>query len=170
VSTRRDTSQVTSQHPDTPPLTAADPPVVIYVALFVDRPNVRRAEDLLAQLWVDGQLEVFDGTLLDWPVGSPHPLRRPLQSLPRLAALPEPVWAACQGHLQSPSHTHDLLPPLPGALASGRSAIIAFCATTAPERVKTDLEATGAAVATALISTHHYSRLRQPSLPNSSRH
>lgn len=171
MSARRNHCEVTPQHPDTPPLTADEPPVVIYVALFDDRPKVRRAEDLLAQLWADAQLDVFDGALLDWPPGSPQPLRRPVQSLPRLAALPERVWAACQRHLQSPSSGDDLIPPLPSALRPGRSAIVAFCATTAPGQVTTDLEATGATVATALIRRHHYSQLRHASRePGSSRH
>jgi hypothetical protein len=46
---------------------ADDAAVVVYVAVFADRPDVRRGEDRLGRLWAEGQVEVLDGALLDWP-------------------------------------------------------------------------------------------------------
>jgi hypothetical protein len=141
---------------------ADDAPVVVYVAVFAHRPDVRRGEDLLGWLWEQGQVEVLDGALLDWPTDSIDPLRRPLQSLPRLAALREPVWATCTASLQSttPHWGRQLLPTPDAAFAPGHSAIVAFCATTKPDQVTANLESTGATVTVAVIAAARYKQLR----------
>jgi hypothetical protein len=141
---------------------AEDLAVVVYVAVFADRRDVRAAEDLLARLWAEGRAEILDGALLDWPADSTDPYRRPLQNLPRLAALPESIWRTCASCLRSTTLEPGRyrLPLPPALLAPGHSAVVVFCTTTTPERIEANLQSTGAALTVAAIPPSDFERLR----------
>ncbi len=158
VSTLREADSVTiEQHVD-PTKPADGRSAVIYVAQFAGRTNARRGEDLLGQLCADGDLDVLDGAMVDWPPAAAAPLWRPLQNLPRLAALPDSAWTTALLH--PPDTDQSALLPHPRALARDHSTIIAICITATADRVHDELTRAGARVRTTTISAQLYTELR----------
>lgn len=133
--------------------------LIVHVAVFTVRQDVRRGEDALGQLCAEAALEILDGMLLDWPGAAAHPAQRPLQNLPRTSALPSATWSALLGCLQ-PAATGDLLPRPAAPLTPGRSSIVAFSTARTPDPVRRQLEGVGAQVTTAPVSMHRYAQLR----------
>jgi hypothetical protein len=135
--------------------------VAVYVATFLTRADVLRGECLIAHLSAHGQVAVLDAALVDWPARLPHPVRRSLQNLARLAALPVPVWDAYVAHIQrTPPETGRLLPAPATLLGPGLSGLIAFCTTSIPKLVTSQLERSGAQVSATAISRPDYEQLR----------
>jgi hypothetical protein len=114
---------MTSQQPTTPL-------VYFYIAIFTSGSSALQAEELLSQLCADGDVDVLDGALIDWPKNSRVPLRRPLRNLPRLSALPEHLWDSWANQLGSGRVVGlaDGTVPLPRvALLPGSTTVVTFC-------------------------------------------
>lgn len=135
-------------------------PVVIHSAYYLRRTDARRGEDLLGRLCADGDLDILDGTLLDWPLNTPAPVWRPLRNLPRLAALTQSVWASVLRLPTSDISGHSVLPPLAAPMARGQGAVVAICTAHPIDRVRNELAETGAAVRTTAVSAEQYNQLR----------
>ena len=133
---------------------------MIYTANYLLRADARRGEDLLGRLCADGDLDVLDGALVDWPPSAPAPIWHPLRNLPRIAALTQAAWTATLDQ-STPSQSADPGPiRLPAKLARGRSAVIAICITNAIDRVRNELAQTGATVHINTIAAEVYTQLR----------
>jgi hypothetical protein len=137
---------------------------VAHLAVFADASGARRAEQLLGRLCADGLVDVLDGALIDGPPDGCLSWR-PLENLPRLAALPEPVWAALTeevvGHRADPGRT--LLPSAP-PWPSGGAAVLVFCASPSTD-VSGELRRAGASVTDTPVEAGSYTALRRGDLP-----
>jgi hypothetical protein len=132
---------------------------VAYLAVFADAPGARQAEQLFGRLCADGLVDVLDGILIDQPTGG-RLSRRPLENLPRLAALPEPVWAAVTEQLAGDrADARRMLVPLTATWPSGGSAVLVFCVSPSTDLARA-LRSGGASVTEAPLETDHYTALR----------
>ena len=138
--------------------------IAIYVADFPLGTDARCCEQLLGRLAADGDLDVLDGAVVEWPPDAPTPVRHPLRNVPRLAALTEAAWDAA---LQ-PNGDRLLHPELTAAataLVRGHSAVIAICAACMNDQVQQELRQTGANVDRFMISTEMYTKFRRDHRP-----
>ncbi|MEV4517886.1 hypothetical protein AB0K00_54115 [Dactylosporangium sp. NPDC049525] len=118
----------------------------------------RSCEERLAGLWVDGVVEVLDGVVLRWPAEVARPRLRPLQNVPRLAALPEGVWGELTAGPSSGGAR--LVPVSIPALSPGSSVILAFCTGADTEALPAELSRDGADVASTVVDATWYAALR----------
>lgn len=145
------------------------PSTVIWVAaVFADQGRARRGEALLARLWAGGDLDVLDGVLVHRFAGDGAPAVRPVESLPRRAALPVAVWTdrLIGVSLRSPPTSVDRLPRLP-TVAVGEAAALVFAATARLDQVTGILRTVDAVISVAPISAADFACLRGRPRPDS---
>jgi hypothetical protein len=142
---------------------ASEGVILLCIARTATVPDAVRIEQVLVRLCAEDRIEVFDGVLIDLPSDCAEPVYRPLQNLPRLAAVPAEVWARVIDDLIDTTRprAQPLLPDLDISLEPGTGAIIAFCTTATPEQVAAYLTTARATVVTSPITTADYTRLRQ---------
>jgi hypothetical protein len=138
------------------------PAAAACVAVFAHTQGARRSEQLLGRLCAEGALEVLDGALLVWSGPIDRLGWRPLENLPRLAALPEAVWTAIADELTlaQPGRRRRVLPDALAGIVRGGDAVVAFCATPSVERLTHEFHGLGAAVTTVTLTANRYAELR----------
>ena len=135
------------------------PAATVYVAVFSIRTDALLGERMIARLSADGAVDLLDGLVLDWPPDDPVTGWRPLENVPRLAALRPAVWTAT---LASPTYVPGLsLLPAGSGPRPGQAAVVAICRGAGRvEDLRGGLERLGATVHCAEISGEHYGHLR----------
>jgi hypothetical protein len=136
-----------------------------YLAVFADAPSARQAEQLLGGLCANGLVDVLDGTLIHRSTAN-RLSWRPLENLPRLAALPEPVWAALTKQLAGDcaDHCPHLLPLTATWPPGGGSAILVFCTNPSTDLAH-ELRSAGTSVTDTPVEADYYTALRHGDLP-----
>jgi hypothetical protein len=119
--------------------------VAVLRAAFADPSAGARAERELASLCADGQVDLLDGVLVDWPATAAQPRWRALRNVPRIGALPDPSWAS-------------YVRPV------GREggAIVALVSVAQQTMLVEQLTSWGALVGATILSATEYEELRHP--------
>jgi hypothetical protein len=152
-----------SRHHETTPTPVSRHPSIELVICRGDAVTARLVEDRFGQLCADQVIEILDGFAIQWFADQPAPAYRPLNTLPRMAILPEARWQAWIAELTGAGAP---TPPVELAegvrLHRGECAVIAFCTGIGgtPDAVGSRLGVSPTSVTTSAVTPTAYSRLR----------